>query len=255
MEIIIYITSFIIGITFGSFFTLATYRIPLKQNITHKRSYCPICNHRLEFWDLIPVLSFVLLRGKCKYCKNKISPRYIFIEICSGLLFMFLAMSIKVNIYNIEIHKLIYLLYQIIFISISLIIGYIEKEKHYIENSVITFGAIFHILYIIYLYIFGEIIYKYVIYFALLILLIAINTISQKKNKNKNYCMGILSFCVFLLIGTSEEIMILTIITTLLSIAIKEICQIRKKEKNIPIGYYLSISNILILIINNFLRG
>ena len=67
--------------------------------------------------------------------------------------------------------------------------------------------------------------------------------------------MGILSFCVFLLIGTSEEIMILTIITTLLSIAIKEICQIRKKEKNIPIGYYLSISNILILIINNFLRG
>lgn len=79
---------FVIGTLFGSFFTLATYRLPRKQDIMVKRSYCPNCNHNLGFFDLIPVLSYVFLGGKCRYCKEKISIRYPLFEVFNGIFFL-----------------------------------------------------------------------------------------------------------------------------------------------------------------------
>ena len=69
------------GTVFGSFLTLATYRIPLGQDITHTRSYCTKCNNKLGFFEMIPVLSYIFLKGKCKNCNKKISIRYPLIEI------------------------------------------------------------------------------------------------------------------------------------------------------------------------------
>lgn len=99
LEIYITINVFIIGTLFGSFFTLATYRIPRKQDIVFKRSYCPNCNHELGFFDLIPVLSYVFLGGKCKYCKQKISIRYPLFEISNGLIFVGLYLLFNFSIY------------------------------------------------------------------------------------------------------------------------------------------------------------
>lgn len=94
MEDIIYLIyavfMFIVGMLFGSFFTLAIYRIPRKQDITHTRSYCPNCKHRLGFFDCFPVLSFISTVGRCKYCKEKISLRYPLIELLSGFVFLFI---------------------------------------------------------------------------------------------------------------------------------------------------------------------
>ena len=81
MEILFIIMFFFIGTVFGSFFTLAVYRIPLKKNITYERSFCPNCEHRLEFKDLIPVFSYIFLKGKCRYCGQKVRPRYLILEI------------------------------------------------------------------------------------------------------------------------------------------------------------------------------
>lgn len=83
---------FVTGTLFGSFFTLATYRIPRKQDITHTRSYCPNCKHKLGFFDCFPILSFVSTIGRCKYCKQKISIRYPLIELANGFVFMFMFM-------------------------------------------------------------------------------------------------------------------------------------------------------------------
>ena len=76
MNIFLYIIIFIIGSLFGSFFTLAVYRIPKKQDIIHTHSYCPNCNHKLGLLDLFPIISYIFLGGKCRYCKEKIRPRY-----------------------------------------------------------------------------------------------------------------------------------------------------------------------------------
>ena len=80
LYIFIFLCIFMIGAFFGSFFSLATYRIPKGEDITHTRSYCPNCKHKLSFFDLFPVISYIVRGGKCKYCKQKISPRYILLE-------------------------------------------------------------------------------------------------------------------------------------------------------------------------------
>lgn len=100
---IISLTVFIIGTLFGSFFTLAIYRIPRKQDITHTRSYCPRCKHKLGFFDCFPILSYVSTVGRCRYCKCFISIRYPLIELLSGFFFvisyLFLGFSINFVIF------------------------------------------------------------------------------------------------------------------------------------------------------------
>ena len=107
MDYILYILIFYVGAIFGSFITLAIDRIPLKQDITHERSYCPKCNHKLNFLDLVPVFSYIFLGGKCRYCKNKIRPRYLILEIISGFAFMFYILSLNLDLYNIQFGDII----------------------------------------------------------------------------------------------------------------------------------------------------
>lgn len=99
LEIYITINIFIIGTLFGSFFTLATYRIPRKQDIVFKRSYCPNCEHELGFFDLIPILSYILIGGKCKYCNQKISIRYPLFELSNGIIFVCIYMLFGFSIH------------------------------------------------------------------------------------------------------------------------------------------------------------
>ena len=101
MDYIIYILIFCIGTLFGSFFTLAVYRIPQRKDITHTRSFCPKCNHKLNFWDLIPILSYIFLGGKCKNCKQKIRIRYLILELLGGVIFVLFALIFNINIENI----------------------------------------------------------------------------------------------------------------------------------------------------------
>lgn len=98
---------FIIGSLFGSFFSLATYRLPRHQDIVATRSYCPNCKHRLNFFDLIPVFSYLFLLGKCHYCKDKISMRYFLLELSNGLVFVGLYLLLGYTI-NLLIAAIIY---------------------------------------------------------------------------------------------------------------------------------------------------
>ena len=116
LNIIVYVFSFIIGTLLGSFTTLAVYRIPKKENILNKRSYCPNCNHRLEFWDLIPILSYIFLKGKCRYCKNKVRIRYLILEVFSGVIYTIFIMSLNLDILNITYEELMYILILTIYI-------------------------------------------------------------------------------------------------------------------------------------------
>lgn len=260
MELIIYGAIFIIGTLLGSFFTLAVYRIPLKQDITHERSYCPKCNHRLEFLDLIPILSYIFLGGKCRYCKEKIRPRYLLLEVFSGLLFLLFAISLKINIFSLEINKLVYLLFGMFYVSTLFIIGGIEKENNLVSIPVLVFGLIIEILYIIYLYIVNISIYKYVIYLFLILAILIINKILSNKKRKQKYVLTIFALCFYLAIGTKEEIAIVSIIITSLLIVIKQTMnkfKQRKEKSNInkqiPVGFYLCFVNIAVLILHNFM--
>ena len=251
MDIILNIAMFIMGTVLGSFFTLAVYRIPLKKDITHERSFCPNCNHRLEFLDLIPILSYIFLGGKCRYCKQKIRPRYLLLEVFSGIIFMFFYISLKIDIFALDIQKLGYLGFGIFYLSTLFIIGGIEKEKHYIPNSVLIFGLVISLIYIIYLYIIHVSIYKYVIYFIFMLVFIIANAITLKKKQKQNYILQILALLMFLAIGTQEKNALVGIGIILILFAITKIANFNNKQ--VPIGFYLCVNNIILLILTNFI--
>lgn len=177
---------------------MAVYRIPLKQDITHTRSYCPKCNHRLNFLDLIPILSYIFLGGKCRYCKERIRPRYIILEISSGLAFLLFARILNINIFDIDILKISALVFGILFFSTIFIQTGIFKEHKKINKGVFNFGIIIEIIYMIYLYILNTSIYRYIIYISLLIVMCIIN------NRKISETIKNISFIFFILIGILE---------------------------------------------------
>jgi prepilin signal peptidase PulO-like enzyme (type II secretory pathway) len=77
-----------VGMAFGSFIDAITWRIHTKRNFVSDRSECEHCHHKLGVWDLIPVVSWVLLKGKCRYCGHPISKLSPIVELAMGLLFL-----------------------------------------------------------------------------------------------------------------------------------------------------------------------
>ena len=267
MEIVIYILIFIIGSFIGSFSSLAVYRIPKKVDITHKHSYCPNCNHKLQVLDLIPIFSYLFLRGKCRYCNQKIRIRYLLLEIFSGLLFLIFAISLKFDFRYIEVYKIIYFVIGSIYITTLIVIAGIDKENYNINKPLIVFGIIIATIYILYLYTLeNNSIYRYAIYLAIILLLVVLDTILLKKKKKANYTIQILTLCFYMLLFTDNETIVLTIILALILVAanmINIIIEKRKIVKNnniilkgnvaIPIGFYLCITNIFALILQTYL--
>jgi leader peptidase (prepilin peptidase) / N-methyltransferase len=75
------------GITFGSFFNVIGLRVPLNKSIVIPRSTCPTCGHQLKAHELIPVISYLIQKGKCRGCQSRISPIYPIFELLTGILF------------------------------------------------------------------------------------------------------------------------------------------------------------------------
>jgi leader peptidase (prepilin peptidase)/N-methyltransferase len=80
--------SFVFGLAFGSFLNVCIYRLPQGKSVVAPRSSCPNCGKMIPFYDNLPVVSWLLLGGKCRNCKKPISPRYMVVEILTGLLFV-----------------------------------------------------------------------------------------------------------------------------------------------------------------------
>jgi leader peptidase (prepilin peptidase)/N-methyltransferase len=84
----LYFILLLYGLALGSFFNVVGLRVPIQKSIVKPRSACPNCQHALGPLELIPVISYLLQRGKCRQCKGGISPLYPIIELITGLLFM-----------------------------------------------------------------------------------------------------------------------------------------------------------------------
>jgi leader peptidase (prepilin peptidase) / N-methyltransferase len=79
---------FALGLVFGSFLNVCIYRLPLGKSVVAPRSACPHCGNMIPLYDNVPVLSWLILRGRCRHCKEPISPRYLAVELLTGLLFL-----------------------------------------------------------------------------------------------------------------------------------------------------------------------
>jgi len=124
---------FILGLIIGSFLNCVIYRLEADKSFLVGRSFCPQCNHTLSSWDLIPVLSFLFLKEKCRYCQKPISIQYPLVELATGLLFLL--------IFNSTFYDLPLTIYYLL-ITCFLILIFIYDLKHYIIPDQIIYSAI-----------------------------------------------------------------------------------------------------------------
>lgn len=134
MQLYFIISFFVIGTIFGSFYNVVGYRIPKGESIIFPPSHCTKCNHKLGPLELIPIISYIFLGGKCKNCKNKISCFYPIFELSSGLLF-----ALSYIIFGLSLECLL----SIVFISMLLIIIISDYQTMIIPDSIlIVFGVL-----------------------------------------------------------------------------------------------------------------
>lgn len=126
-------TVFFIGLIFGSFANVCIARLPKDRTIVFGRSNCPKCKKKISWYDNIPLMSFILLGGKCRQCNKQISINYFFVELITGIFFITTFLYTK-NYSDFVLINLILFLFLIIF--------FIDL-KHYIIPDILNFSLIF----------------------------------------------------------------------------------------------------------------
>jgi leader peptidase (prepilin peptidase)/N-methyltransferase len=108
---------FLFGLAFGSFLNVVIYRLPLKRSVVSPASACPGCGSAIAPYDNIPVLSWLILRGRCRKCKIRISPRYLFVELLNGLLFVAIFLRFGPTLATLKFCVFTFLVLGLIFID------------------------------------------------------------------------------------------------------------------------------------------
>jgi leader peptidase (prepilin peptidase)/N-methyltransferase len=141
---------FIFGLIIGSFLNCVIWRLYKEESFIAGSSYCPHCHHSLGFWDLFPVLSFVFLMGKCRYCKEKISIQYPLIELITAILFSLTFVHFG-SLVSLE------LLFWLIIMSFLIVI-FVFDLKYFIIPDEVIYPAIFlSIIWLLYSFFIGSI--------------------------------------------------------------------------------------------------
>lgn len=141
MDLIIAVSVIILGLVVGSFLNVCICRLPQERSIVYPPSNCPKCGHDLSFVDLIPVFSYLSLRGKCRYCKGTISFRYPMVEIFTSLIFVAVFFKFGIGIDAI-LHA--------VFVSLLIVIIFTDLETQTIHDYLSFGGIVTGILYGLY---------------------------------------------------------------------------------------------------------
>lgn len=126
MDILYLIIFFILGLFMGSFYTVVGLRLPNNEGFIKGRSHCDNCKHELSFIDMIPIFSYIFLKGKCRYCGKKINPLSTYMELFTGILF---ALSFYVFGFSYELFIALGIVTMLIIISVSDITYYVIPDE------------------------------------------------------------------------------------------------------------------------------
>lgn len=142
IEPVIYIITFIVGLIVGSFLNVCIYRIPLEglSIYSPRHSFCPSCGNTIRVYDNIPILSYFILGGKCRYCKSKISIQYPLVEFLTGAFFLLFLHTFQFNLAFVV---------ACIFISILIAISVIDLRHFIIPNELVYTGMIIGLIFAI----------------------------------------------------------------------------------------------------------
>lgn len=120
------------GLFIGSFLNVCIYRIPRRESIAYPPSHCPNCNNKIKYYDLIPVLSYMILKGKCRYCKEKISIKYLLIEMLTGIVYVLSYIRFGTSIEFVK---------SALILSILIAVAFIDLEYSIIPVKLMIFAC------------------------------------------------------------------------------------------------------------------
>jgi len=124
---VLILNAFLFGLVFGSFLNVVIYRWPRQESIVRPRSHCPACDRQIAWYDNIPLLSYILLRGHCRHCGARISPRYFAIELLTGVAFVLLASEFGATAYFAK---------YAIFVSLAIPLAFIDLDVRLLPNAI-----------------------------------------------------------------------------------------------------------------------
>jgi leader peptidase (prepilin peptidase)/N-methyltransferase len=129
--------AFIFGTLVGSFLNVCIARLPKKESIVKPPSHCPNCDNRIPFYDNIPLISYLFLRGRCRFCKERISPRYFSVELLMGVLTVALLFRFGVTV--------AFVIY-VAFVAALLVVSFIDWEFWIIPDVISLPGIVFGLI-------------------------------------------------------------------------------------------------------------
>lgn len=239
MEVIYLIFFFILGLVFGSFYNVVGIRLCENESLLFPRSHCTKCGHELKFYELVPVLSYIFLRGRCKKCKQKISIMYPVIELFTGILF-----GLCFYIYGFTPE----LFLAIILCSIFSIIIVTDLNYYIIPDSIVIITGVLIFIYNIFTKGILEAC-TYVVFGAIMFMfMFALMKLGNKLFKEESLgggdikLMGVLGMTVKPLVSVTS----LTL-AAFIALPCSMYLLLRKKDKIIPFGPFIVASFIIIM--------
>ena len=240
MEVYLLISFFILGSVMGSFYHVVATRLSMEESIVSPGSHCPRCNHFLKWYENIPVISYLILRGRCSKCGSKIPLSYLVVEIVTGSLF-----AVSYHAFGITVDLLVGL----IFIS-SLVIVIISDIEYMIilDEVLIVATLLIAIIYIVFL---GLEEAAYHIYGGVgaFLVMYSIKLLGDKAFKKESLGGGDikLMFLFGMVLGLPMSVCTI-FLATFIAFPIALIILFSNKENIIPFGPFLSMAAILIFI-------
>lgn len=222
-----------VGLIIGSFLNVCIYRIPRKEEIVYTPSHCFSCGRKINWYDLFPVISYIILKGRCRHCNQKVSIQYPIIELSNGAAYMGI---LTVNGYNIETALLC------ILFSMLLVIAMIDYKYQIIPNGLVIAILVVAGIHLAYNYTNWL---EYLIgFFAVSLLLLVVGILTNGKMGGGDIK---LMAAVGLFLGWKLIILALfigSIIGSIIGISLM-VLKVIKRKQPIPFGPFLSLGIII----------
>lgn len=234
-----YIIVFLYGIVIGSFLNVCIYRLPKGESVVTVGSHCMKCNHRLKGWDMVPLFSWLFLKGKCRYCGAKISVQYPIIEAVNGGLYI---LVFAVNGWNVDS------VLWCVMTSALLVIAVIDYRTMLIPGSM---DAVILGIGIIHLLLHWQDWTYYVIgFFSVSLFLLVCALLFRRITGKSGLGVGDMELmaCAGLCIGWGHALLALVVASVLGSIIQGIVFAITKKGGKFALGPYLAVGIFLVLL-------
>lgn len=238
MEIAYLIIFFILGLHMGSFYTVVGKRLPKNEDFIKTRSHCDNCNHNLKLIDMIPLISILLLKGKCRYCGKKIDTTSTYMELFSGVLY---ALAFYLFGFSYEFLIALGIISLLIILSVSDISYYI------IPDEILIFAAGYFIIINTLkegvIYALGSILSGLILFLFMYLIMVVGNFVFKKETLGGGDIK--LMFVVGLVLNPFLGL-ITIFLSSFIALPISLIILYFKKKKIVPYGPFILISLMII---------